>query len=74
MKKQILFMMCATALFSSCGIYNSYKRPADLTVEGLYRDTLSVNDTLAADTTNMGNISWREMFRDPKLQALIAAG
>ncbi len=74
MKKQILFMMCATALFSSCGIYNSYKRPVDLTVEGLYRDTLSVNDTLAADTTNMGNISWREMFRDPKLQALIERG
>lgn len=64
-------MMCVTALFSSCGIYNSYKRPADLKVEGLYRDTVAVNDTLIGDTTNMGNLSWREMFRDPKLQVLI---
>ena len=66
--------MCAAALFSSCGIYNSYKRPSDITVEGLYRDTLSVNDTLVSDTTNMGNVSWREMFRDPKLQTLIEQG
>ena len=67
-------MMCAAALFSSCGIYNSYKRPSDITVEGLYRDTVSVNDTLVSDTTNMGNVSWREMFRDPKLQTLIEQG
>ncbi len=67
-------MMCIAALFSSCGIYNSYKRPADLTVEGLYRDTLSVNDTLVTDTANMGNLSWVEIFRDPKLQILIERG
>lgn len=74
MKKQIILMMCAAALFSSCGIYNSYKRPNDITVEGLYRDTVAVNDTLVSDTINMGNISWREMFRDPKLQTLIEQG
>lgn len=74
MKKQIILMMCAAALFSSCGIYNSYKRPDDITVEGLYRDTVAVNDTLVSDTTNMGNVSWREMFRDPKLQTLIEQG
>lgn len=73
-KQQIVLMMCAAALFSSCGIYNSYKRPADITVDGLYRDTVAVNDTLVSDTTNMGNVSWREMFRDPKLQALIEQG
>ena len=74
MKKQIILMMCAAALFSSCGIYNSYKRPNDITVEGIYRDTVAVNDTLVSDTTNMGNVSWREMFRDPKLQTLIEQG
>lgn len=74
MKKQIILMMCAAALFSSCGIYNSYKRPNDITVEGLYRDTVAVNDTLVSDTTNMGNVSWREMFRDPELQTLIEQG
>ncbi len=73
-KQQIILLMGAAALFSSCGIYNSYKRPSDISVEGIYRDTVSVNDTLVSDTTNMGNISWREMFRDPKLQALIEQG
>ena len=27
MKKQILYMVCATALLSSCHIYKSYDRP-----------------------------------------------
>ena len=67
-------MVCATALLSSCRIYSSYDRP-DVTTSGLYRDTASVNDTLAVtDTTNMGNLPWTEVFTDPKLQALIQKG
>ena len=31
MKKQILYMLCATALLSSCHIYKSYDRPEDIT-------------------------------------------
>ena len=38
MKKQILYMLCATALLSSCHIYKSYDRPEDITASGLYRD------------------------------------
>ena len=63
--------MCATALLSSCHIYKSYDRPEDMTTAGLYRDTASVNDTLAADTANFGNLPWREVFTDPQLQTLI---
>ena len=71
MKKQIITLMCATALLSSCHIYKSYDRPEDITAAGLYRDTTVVNDTLAADTANFGNLPWREVFTDPQLQALI---
>ena len=71
MKKQIITLMCATALLSSCHIYKSYDRPDDITAEGLYRDTASVNDTLASDTANFGNLPWREVFTDPQLQTLI---
>lgn len=74
MKKQIIYMVCATALLSSCHIYKAYDRPKDLDTAGIYRDPVSATDTLAADTTNMGNISWKEIFRDPKLQALIEEG
>ena len=49
----------------------SYDRPEDITTAGLYRDTASVNDTLAADTANFGNLPWREVFTDPQLQTLI---
>ena len=73
MKKQIILTMCAAALLSSCHIYKSYKRPKVAT-SGMYRDTVSVKDTLASDTTNMGNLPWKEVFRDPKLQTLIEKG
>lgn len=74
MKKQIIYMMCATALLSSCHIYKSYDRPSDIDVSGVYRDPYSVTDTLVTDTANMGNLPWTEVFRDPKLQALIIQG
>ena len=71
----IFYMMCATALFSSCHIYKAYDRPEDINADGIYRDPISLTDTLAVtDTTNMGNVPWKEMFTDPKLQALIEEG
>ena len=74
MKKQLIVMMCAAATLSSCHIYKAYDRPDDITASGIYRDPASATDTLAADTTNMGNLPWREVFRDAKLQALIEEG
>ena len=74
MKRQIIYMMCATALLSSCHIYKAYDRPEDIDASGLYRDPASEIDTLASDTANMGNLPWRELFRDPQLQALIEQG
>ena len=68
-------MLCATAFLSSCHIYKSYDRPESIDATGIYRDPVAANDTLAAnDTTNMGNLSWKEIFRDPKLQMLIEEG
>lgn len=74
MKKQIIYMMCATALLSSCHIYKAYDRPKDVNTSGMYRDPYSATDTLASDTANMGNLPWKEVFRDAKLQALIEQG
>ena len=74
MKKQTIGMLCATALLSSCHIYKSYDRPKDIEASGLYRDTVSVADTLVSDTVNFGNLPWREVFTDPQLQALIEQG
>lgn len=75
MKKiNIIAIMSATVLMSSCGLYNKYERP-DVNTKGLYRDSASVVDTLAArDTSNFGNLAWRSVFTDPKLQDLIERG
>ncbi|WP_405371499.1 efflux transporter outer membrane subunit [Phocaeicola sp.] len=74
MKKQIIGMMCATAMMSSCHIYKAYDRPESIDTAGIYRDPVSAVDTLAADTMNMGNLPWQEIFRDAKLQSLIEEG
>lgn len=74
MKKQIIGTMCLAALMSSCHIYKSYDRPETMDASGIYRDPASAVDTLAADTANMGNLPWKEIFRDAKLQALIEEG
>ena len=73
MKNRIIIIMCAGCLLSGCNVYRSYKRP-DVMTQGIYRDTVSGKDTLPTDTLSLGNLPWREMFRDPRLQALIQAG
>ena len=67
--KRILLLTAVTALLSSCGIYNRYK-PVENVPEDLYGD----NVTLTSDTTNFGNMNWREIFTDPYLQVLIEQG
>lgn len=69
--RKIILFASATAVMSSCGLYNKYERP-DVNVNGLVRDTARVSDTLAvADTTSFGNLPWRSVFTDPQLQSLI---
>ncbi len=74
MKKQIIGMMCLAAMMSSCHIYKAYDRPKTIDASGIYRDPTSTTDTLAADTGNMGNLPWKEIFKDVRLQALIEEG
>ncbi len=72
--KKILTMVLATALVSSCGLYNKYERP-EVNTKGLVRDAVSPTDTLVAtDTLSFGNMPWRSVFTDPQLQGLIEKG
>ena len=66
--KKIFVLTTATALLSSCGIYTKYQ-PAETTPDNLYGEEVAVDDT-----TNFGNVNWRELFTDPQLQALIEQG
>lgn len=64
-----LFLLSALALFNSCGIYSRYERPKDLPLQGLYRDS-----TQTEDTTSIASLTWRQLFTDAKLTALIEEG
>ena len=66
--KKIIVLTTATAPLSSCGIYTKYQ-PAETTPDNLYGEEVAVDDT-----TNFGNVNWRELFTDPQLQALIEQG
>ncbi len=70
----ILLAIAATALVSSCGIYNKYDRP-EVRTSGIVRSATSLTDTLAVtDTASFGNLPWRSVFTDPQLQSLIEQG
>lgn len=52
-------------LLTGCGLYKNYERPADISTQGIYGD----NQT--GDSLGLGDLSWRQVFTDPKLQHLI---
>lgn len=76
MKHIFSFTICSLVLattLNSCHIYKKYERP-EVDVQGLFRDTVSVTDTLAADSLNIGDLPWTDIFTDPILQDLIRQG
>ncbi len=66
--KRIIILIIITALLSSCGIYTKYQ-PIETIPNNLYGEEVAIGDT-----TNFGNINWRELFTDQQLQALIEQG
>ena len=68
----VLVGLAAVVLFTGYkSLYGKYERP-DVKTQGLYRDPVSLTDTLAVqDTTSFGNMPWRSVFTDPQLQNLI---
>lgn len=65
---RIFAFAALTVLAVSCGIYGSY-RQADSVPDNLYGDSVQIGDT-----TNFGNLDWREVFADTCLQSLIERG
>ena len=68
--KRIIILSVAALIMSGCGIHTKYKSVTEVPKE-LYGNTDSI---VVADTTNFGNLSWRDVFTDPYLQALIDTG
>ncbi len=68
MKRIIPLFLLLAVTMSSCNIYKKYNRPDSVKADSAYRDMTS------ADTLNMGNIPWDQIFTDTSLQALIREG
>lgn len=67
MRKLISILLIAV-LMGSCGIYKNYIR-SEVADDNLFGDNIPTKDT-----TTIGNVSWRELFTDTALQALIEEG
>jgi len=66
----LLWLIPLLAMFvQGCIVAKNYERPDELPTENLYR-----TDELPADTVSFGSLSWREVFTDPQLVALIEKG
>lgn len=70
MKRKIIILFLLVSTLSSCHIYRSYERPESVTVS----DSLFRNPTETADTASIASLSWKELFQDKQLQALIEKG
>ena len=65
--KHSLPLLALSLTLTGCGVYKKYQRP---TVEtSVYRGDKI--DTLSQDTTSFGQTTWRALFTDAPLQALI---
>lgn len=69
--RQIIIHIATAALLCGCSVYRNFDCP-EIATDSLYRDAYSPN--VVTDTVSLGDLSWREMFRDPKLQQLISQG
>jgi NodT family efflux transporter outer membrane factor (OMF) lipoprotein len=66
--KKIVLILSLVAVLTSCSIYKKYSRPENISTDNLY------GNAEKADTTTMADVSWREFFTDPQLQAYIEQG
>ncbi|SMP28085.1 TolC family protein [Chryseobacterium profundimaris] len=65
--KGLSFSVVLLAVVSSCMVRKEYNRPNNVVDEKLYR-----TDMLPSDSTNIANVSWKEIFTDPILQRHIS--
>ncbi len=76
MKKGILVLTVALSLtLSSCGLYSKYEQTTQVD-DNLYGKAVGevAQARQVADSLTLGNLSWREVFTDAKLQSLIEQG
>ena len=73
-KPSIIILALAVLSLSGCkSLYGNYERP-EVKTSGIVRDTATNHALAETDTASFGNLPWRSVFTDPKLQTLIERG
>ena len=73
-KPSIIILALAVLSLSGCkSLYGNYERP-EVKTSGIVRDTATNHALAETDTASFGNLPWRSVFTDPKLQKLIERG
>lgn len=67
--KQIIIAVIVMILACGCSSYKKYSRP-----DNIYTENLFGQDIPQVDTMTIALVSWRDFFRDSRLQALIDSG
>lgn len=65
--KYLVIALMTTISVTACGVYSSVQK----TVDPELTDDIYNYIEATSDTTNLASLSWRELFTDSKLQALI---
>ena len=65
MKRYIVILFAGLLLLPGCNLYKKYESSATV------QDNIMGDVVNPQDTTSMGNLSWRDVFKDPLLQRLI---
>jgi len=65
MKRYIILLFAGLLLLPGCNLYKKYESEATVR-ENIMGDVVDAQDTLS-----MGNLNWRDVFKDPLLQQLI---
>lgn len=68
--KRYFIILGIPFLFQACFVAKEYQRPEEVVLE----EDLFRTNILLQDTTSMAEVSWREMFTDPLLNAYIEEG
>lgn len=69
-KSIIIVGLAATALTGCKSLYGKYERP-EVNTAGIVRNPIGEGSLAESDTTNFGNLPWRQLFTDPQLQTII---
>ena len=75
MKKLVLYIAVSLLfVFTGCNLYTQYKQPELPVVDSLYSRLPIDTTAISVDNTSIGYMSWRAVFTDTLLQALIEQG